>query len=117
MIYERIKEICRKKGVTISKLEQDLEFGRGSVRKFDQHDPSVGKMHMVAGYLGVTIDDLLDDRYESNNGPDTLAQQMYVDKDMRDIYHMKNNMSAERFALYKKLLEEMYRAECADNEN
>ena len=42
MIYERIKEICNAKGITIRKLEQDLEFGRGSVRKFDQHDPSVG---------------------------------------------------------------------------
>lgn len=33
MIYERIKEICNAKGITIRKLEQDLEFGRGSVRK------------------------------------------------------------------------------------
>lgn len=116
MIYERIKEICNAKGITIRKLEQDLEFGRGSVRKFDQHDPSVGKMHMVAGYLGVTVDDLLDDKYESDKGPDALARQMYVDKDMREIYEMKNNMSAERFALYKKLLEEMYRAEQGGNE-
>lgn len=69
MIYERIKEICNAKGITIRKLEQDLEFGRGSVRKFDQHDPSVGKMHMVAGYLGVTVDELLDDKYESDKGP------------------------------------------------
>lgn len=69
MIYERIKEICNAKGITIRKLEQDLEFGRGSVRKFDQHDPSVGKMYMVAGYLGVKVDDLLDDKYESDKGP------------------------------------------------
>lgn len=40
MIYERIKEICKAKGITVRKLEQDLEFGRGSVRKFDMHDPS-----------------------------------------------------------------------------
>ena len=116
MIYERIKEICNAKGITIRKLEQDLEFGRGSVRKFDQHDPSVGKMHMVAGYLGVKVDDLLDDRYESDKGPDAIAQQMYMDQDMREIYEMKKNMSEERFALYKKLLEEMYKAEQGGNE-
>ena len=114
MIYERIKEICKAKGITIRNLEQDLEFGRGSVRKFDKHDPGVGKMHMVAGYLGVTVDDLLDDKYDANKGPATIAQQMYADKDMRDIYRMKSSMSAERFALYKKLLEEMYRAEHAE---
>ena len=111
MIYEKIKEICKAKGITVRKLEQDLGLGRGSVRKFDQHDPGVGKMHMIAGYLGVTVDDLLADKHELNMGPDTLARQMYVDKDMRDIYEMKKNMSAERFALYKKLLVEMYRAE------
>ena len=116
MIYERIKEICNAKGITIRKLEQDLEFGRGSVRKFDQHDPSVGKMHMVAGYLGVTVDELLDDKYESDKGPVAIAQKMYMDKDMREIYEMKNKMSAERFALYKKLLEEMYKAEQGGNE-
>ena len=44
------------------------------------------------------------------------AIKMYVDKDMRDIYEMKSHMSADRFALYKKLLEEMYRAEQGGNE-
>lgn len=111
MIYDRIKEICRERGITIRKLEQDLEFGRGSVRKFDQHDPSVGKMHMIAGYLGVTVDDLLVDVYEPSNGPGGMAQQMYGDKDMREIYAIKRKMSPERFSLYKKLLSEMYKAE------
>lgn len=78
MIYERIKEICNAKGITIRKLEQDLEFGRGSVRKFDQHDPSVGKMHMVAGYLGVTVDELLDDKYESDKGPDAIMKYIVI---------------------------------------
>lgn len=69
MIYERIKKLCKAKGITVAKLEQDLELGRSSCRKMDQHDPSVGKMHMVAGYLGVTVDELLDDKYKSDKGP------------------------------------------------
>ncbi len=111
MIYERIKEICKARGITVKKLEQDLELGRSSVRKFDQHDPSVGKMNMIAGYLGVTIDELVGGSFDPKNKIDSVAQQMYSDKDMRDIYKMKKEMSEERFKLYKKLLEEMYRAE------
>lgn len=114
MIYDRIKKICKDKGITVAKLERDLELGRSSVRRFDQHDPSIGKMHMIAGYLGVTVDDLLDDKYESNKGPDALANQMFSDKDMRDIYFMKKGMTEERFALYKKLLSEMFKAENPD---
>ena len=70
MIYERIKELCKMRGISVAKLEKDLELGRSTVRKFDQHEPSIGKVHMIAGYLGVTVDDLLDDKYESDKGPE-----------------------------------------------
>ena len=66
MIYDRIKKICKDKGITVAKLEQDLELGRSSVRKFDQHDPGVGKMNMIAGYLGVTLNDLIDADFDSD---------------------------------------------------
>ena len=114
MIYDRIKELCKAKGVTVAKLEQDLELGRSSIRKMDKHDPGVGKLSMIAGYLGVTVDALLDDDYYAPNGIARIAQQMYDDPDMREIYQMKKEMTEERFALYKKLLEEMYRAEHAE---
>ena len=43
MIYDRIKALCKAKGITVAKLEQDLELGRSSIRKMDKHDPGVGK--------------------------------------------------------------------------
>lgn len=116
MIYERIKKLCKAKGITIAKLEQDLELGRSSCRKMDMHDPGIGKISMIAGYLGVTVDALLDDEYYSDNGIGRAAQQMYDDPDMQEIYKMKKNMSEERFQLYKKLLEEMYRAESGSDQ-
>lgn len=111
MLYDRIKEFCKLRGVTIKKLEEDLEFGRGSVRKFDQHDPSIGKMNMIAGYLGVTVDDLISEDYPAKIKTGSIADQMYSDPDMRDIYMMKSKMSPARFALYKKLLEDVYKAD------
>lgn len=114
MIYDRIKEICKARGITIRTLERDLEFGRGSVRQFDQHDPSVGKMHMIAGYLGVTVDDLLDNNFDVKKIRDDAALQIYSDKDMRDIYEIKKGMVPERFAVYKKLLTELYKAEMSE---
>lgn len=47
MIYDRIKALCKAKGITVAKLEQDLELGRSSIRKMDKHDPSVGKMRKL----------------------------------------------------------------------
>lgn len=111
MIYERIKELCKERGITISKLENDLELGRSSVRKFDLHDPGVGKMNLIAGYLGVSIDALLGQDYYAENGTARLAQQMYDDPDMRALFHMKRNMDPERFEMHKKMMTDLYKLE------
>lgn len=79
MIYDRIKKICKNKGISVAKLEQDLELGRSSVRRFDQHEPGVGKLNMIAGYLGVTVDALLDDDYYADGEKAVMAQRMYDD--------------------------------------
>ncbi len=58
-MYEKIKEICKKKKVTISKLEEDLGISQGSVCKWGIVSPSVDKVKRVANYLGVDINKLL----------------------------------------------------------
>lgn len=58
-MYEKIKEICKKKKVTISKLEEDLNFSQGSVCKWGNVSPSVDKVKKVADYLKIDINKLL----------------------------------------------------------
>lgn len=59
MLYDKVKAICRKKGVSVGKMEKDLGFSNGSVYKWNENEPSVGKVQKVADYLGVTVDELL----------------------------------------------------------
>lgn len=59
-LYLRIKELCVKNGITISKLESDLGFGNSSVKKWERSSsPSVDKIIKVANYFNVSIDYLL----------------------------------------------------------
>ncbi|WMI81897.1 helix-turn-helix domain-containing protein [Anaerotignum sp. MB30-C6] len=58
-MYGRIKEICKKKKITISKLEEELKFSQGSVCKWGAISPSVEKVKKVADYLEVDINKLL----------------------------------------------------------
>ncbi|MBQ2174501.1 MAG: helix-turn-helix transcriptional regulator [Alphaproteobacteria bacterium] len=59
-LYERIKELCKQKGVTIAKLESELGFGNASIKKWERiSSPSVDKIIKVASYFGVTVDYLL----------------------------------------------------------
>lgn len=58
-MYEKIKELCKKKKITISKLEEDLGLSQGSVCKWGNVSPSVDKVKKVADYLKVNINKLL----------------------------------------------------------
>ena len=59
MIYDNIKEVCKKNGVAIRILESDLGLSQGSVCKWNSVSPSVASIKKVADYLGVTIDELI----------------------------------------------------------
>lgn len=63
-IYKNIQNVCREKGMTIIGLETQLGFGRGSIYKWDEHVPSIAKVKDVADVLGVTVDDLINDKAE-----------------------------------------------------
>lgn len=60
LIYTKIKELCKKKGVSVRKLEADLEFSTGSVCKWDTSTPSFKRITKVADYFSVPLDELRD---------------------------------------------------------
>lgn len=59
MLYDKVKAVCKGKGVSVGKMEKDLEFSNGSICKWNENEPSVGKVQKVADYLGITVDELL----------------------------------------------------------
>ena len=59
MLYDNVKSICEEKGIPISKLEDDLQFPRSYICKWNKNEPGIRKVQKVADYLGVTIDELL----------------------------------------------------------
>lgn len=59
VLFDNVKRICEEKGITISKLEMDLEFPRSYICKWNKNEPGIRKVQKVADYLGVTIEELL----------------------------------------------------------
>ena len=60
ILYKRIKDLCIKHQITITKLESDLGFGNSSIKKWEKvSSPSVDKIVKVAEYFGVSTDYLL----------------------------------------------------------
>ena len=55
-IKDRIKALCRERGVTAQKLEQDCGFANGYISKLDKSTPNGSKLKVIAEYFGVSVD-------------------------------------------------------------
>lgn len=59
MLYENVKRVAKEKGVPIYKIEDDCGYQRGAISKWKTSSPTVNRLKVVADYLGVTVDYLL----------------------------------------------------------
>lgn len=58
-IVDRVKQLCQNKGVSVSRLEEDLDFGRNSLYRWKTQSPSADKLQKVADYFNISVDYLL----------------------------------------------------------
>lgn len=65
MIYERIKEICAKKKISISSVERATGLSNGSISKWSESTPKVDNLLKIADYLGVTLEELIKDEVKT----------------------------------------------------
>lgn len=115
---ELVKMICKERGIAISRLERDCGFSNGYIRKLKEGKFPSDRLQIIANYLDVSVEYLL-------NGMDVqtfahskgyyedaqLAQEMFEDPDMRALFHMKKNMSADKFNAHIRMMKELYRLE------
>ena len=59
MILANIQMLCGKNNISVSKLEKELGFGDGTIRKWDKSSPTVENIGRVAKYFKVSIDRLV----------------------------------------------------------
>lgn len=58
-VYTRITELARERGVSLAKIERDVDLGNGTIGKWREVSPKLETVAKVAEYFGVTIDDLV----------------------------------------------------------
>ncbi|WP_353097704.1 helix-turn-helix transcriptional regulator [Tissierella praeacuta] len=60
-LLAKIQNLCKNRGINVSKLEKELEFGNGTIYRWDKNSPSVDKVQKVASYFEIPIGDLLEE--------------------------------------------------------
>lgn len=61
MIYDRIKQIASDKGISIYRIEKDLNLGNGTISKWNISSPSATTLNSIANYLNVRLEQLLEE--------------------------------------------------------
>lgn len=59
MLFERISALCKERGISISKLEQETELGNATIRGWKNSSPRVDSLKRVADFFECSVDDLL----------------------------------------------------------
>lgn len=56
LILDKIIELCKKNGISISKLEKECEIGNGTIPGWRSSSPRLDTLKKVADYFGVSIE-------------------------------------------------------------
>lgn len=89
IVYIRIKELCKKHGITIAKLESELSFGSSSIKKWERtSSPSIDKIGKVASYFNVSVDYLI-----GRSDIETTLDEFIQDDDIISLQRARENMS------------------------
>lgn len=65
VLYQKIKEIAKEKGIAISEIERKCKFSQGSICKWNAVNPAFDKVISVAKCLDIPISELAATREEN----------------------------------------------------
>lgn len=58
-IYDKVKEICEEKGVSVRQVEVSAGLKNGAISKWNESSPTVKSLKAVADVLKVKVDKLI----------------------------------------------------------
>lgn len=103
---ERIKDLCKERGITVSVLEDRLDFPNNTIYQWKSRTPGTDRLQKVADYFDVSVDYLLGrtdkKRYYDLTGQD----ERDIQKELKKIINGEDVDSA--FAAFDgKVLEDL----------
>jgi len=85
VLLERVKQLCKKRSITVSELEDALDLPPNTVYQWKQRVPNTKRLEMVADFFHVSIDYLLGRTDNPNNGLSVEQRQMSIDEALKSV--------------------------------
>lgn len=81
-ITERIRKLCEINGISINKLEKELNIGRGNIGRWHKHKPNMEDLMKVANRFEVSANYLL---FGEEEKKPTLAVEDELDETTKEL--------------------------------
>ena len=113
-IYERIKELCKEKGVTVKEMEAFVGIGEKNANKWKTRTPSAENLLKLSEYFGVSTDYILtgeqsgvskENYYDIET--EMLARELQKNKELKAIFDVAKGMPKERLDAFYNLLKDL----------
>ncbi len=118
LTYETIKMLCVDKGVTITGLEKQLGFARGSLCKVNTNKPSMEKVQKLADYFSISVEQLVngkqkgeEQKYYLNDEITAIAQDIFENKELRVLFDADRDAESEDLTAVHNILLALKRKE------
>ena len=92
-MLDKIKELCKENGMSVSQLEQSLGFCNKAIYKWDEQTPGIDRVKKVADYFGVTVDYLISDEKVYDEKQELLERAFADNPDMRILFKVTEKCS------------------------
>ena len=109
---ERIKELCRGKGISVNKLEEELGFAKGYISKLGKTNPSSQKLKQIADYFGVSLEYLTTGSQPDSEIPHyinddarEMAQFLYENPDYKVLFDASRKVSKKDLDTVKAIID------------
>lgn len=118
--YEYFEQVLKSKGLKAFDVSKGTGIRSGvfSDWKAGRYTPKADKMQKIADFLGVPVEPLLGVQipvqsfeYYQDALSAAVAQEMFDDKQIRALHHIKKNISRERFQAYYDFITRLYQQE------
>lgn len=118
--YEYFEQVLKTKGLKPFDVSKGTGIRSGvfSDWKAGRYTPKADKMQQIADFLGVPVEPLLGVQipvqtfeYYQDALSAVIAQEMFDDKQLRGLHHIKKNIDAKRFKAYYDMITNIYKSE------
>lgn len=59
MLYDKIKEICKQKGLSVAFVEKEAGLSNGTISKWNDSSPTLKNLKAAADILGIPVGELI----------------------------------------------------------